>query len=151
MTSATDFAAATRTAKDLFTITLDSWKSGMSAVTEQFRAFPAVGTYPPVDVPRAVERQYALVEQILDLNHEYARQLAEVATTLSDVTRQQIESVSGVVRDQFQSASDTAQHGIDTLERTAEDQAERVVQTARETASAVRVARKDALDNARPK
>ena len=100
MTSAIDYAAATRNAQTALTTTLDRWKNGVSTVTDQFRAFPTVGNLPQVDVTEAVERQFAFIQQIVDLNHQYARQLAEVANTLTGVTRQQIESVSSVVRDQ---------------------------------------------------
>jgi hypothetical protein len=162
MTSATDFTAATRNAKDLFTSTLDSWKDGLNSVSDQFRTLPTVGSFPQLDVTGAVERQYAFIQQIVDLNHQYARQLAEVATALSDVTRQQIESVSGVVRDQLQSVSDVARNGVDTVEKAAREQAEQAErqqveaeqaerQRAREAAKAERQERKEAQDKAREK
>jgi hypothetical protein len=155
MTSATDFSAATRNAKDLFTSTLDSWKDGLNSVTDQFRTLPTVGGFPQLDVTDAVERQYAFIQQIIDLNHQYARQLAEVATTLSDVTRQQIESVSGAVRDQLQSVSDVARNGVDSVEKAARERAEQVEQAerrqAREAAKAEREERKEAQDKARDK
>jgi len=166
MTSATDFTAATRNAKDLFTSTLDSWKDGLNSVSDQFRTLPTVGGLPQLDVTGAVERQYAFIQQIVDLNHQYARQLAEVATTLTDVTRQQIESVSGVVRDQLQSVSDVARNGVDTVEKAAREQAEQAErqqveaerqqveaerQRARDAAKAERQERKEAQDKAREK
>ena len=83
MTSAIDFAAATRTTHDVLTTTLNTWKDGAKTVTDQFRAFPSVGTLPQVDVTEAVERQFAFIQQVVDLNHQYARQLAEVANTLT--------------------------------------------------------------------
>jgi hypothetical protein len=153
MTSATDYTAATRNAKELLTSTLDSWKDGVSSVTEQFRTLPTVSSLPQLDVTDAVERQYSFIKQLVDLNHQYARQLAEVATTFSDVTRQQIESVSGAVRDQLQSVSDVARNGVDTVEKAAREQAEQVEQAerqqARDAAKAERQERKAAQDKAR--
>jgi hypothetical protein len=153
MTSATDYAAATRNAQTAFTTTLDTWKDGLNSVTEQFRGFPTVGNVPQVDVTAAVERQFAFIKQVVDLNHQYARQLAEVADTLTGATRSQIESVSTVVRDQVTSISDIARQGVDTVEQSVRDQADQAEQAerqqARDAAKAERLERKEAHDKAR--
>jgi hypothetical protein len=164
MTSAIDYTAATRNAENVFTTTLDSWKSGLNSVTDQFRGLPSVGTFPQVDVTDAVERQFAFIKQVVDLNHQYARQLAEVANTLTGVTRQQFESVSNVVRDQVKGVSELTREGVDTVEQTVRDQAEQAEQAvreqaekaeqaerqqAREAAKAERQERKEAYDKAR--
>jgi Cu2+-containing amine oxidase len=153
MTSAIDYADATRKASAAFTTTLDSWKNSVTAVTDQFRAFPAVGRLPKIDVTDAVERQFALIQQVVDLNHRYARQLAEVANTLSGVTREQLESVTSVVRDQVETVSAVARQGVDTVEQTAREQADEVEQAerqqARAAAKAQREERKEAEEKAR--
>jgi hypothetical protein len=153
MTSAIDYAAATRTAQTALTSTLDSWKDGLNSVTDQFRALPTVGAFPQVDVTGAVERQFAFIKRIVELNHQYARQLAEVADTLTGVTRSQIESVSSVVREQVTSVSELARTGADTVEQTVREQADEVEaaerQQARDAAKAERQARKEAHDKAR--
>jgi F0F1-type ATP synthase membrane subunit b/b' len=153
MTSATDFAATTRNAQTAFTTTLDSWKDGLTSVANQFRAIPSVGTLPQVDVTEAVERQFAFIQQIVDLNHQYARQLAEVANTLTGATRSQIESVGSVVRDQITSASEVARTGADKVEDAAREQADKAEQAereqAREAAKAERQEQKQAADKAR--
>ena len=153
MTSAIDYAATTRNAETVLTTALDSWKNGLNTVTDQFRAFPAVGNLPHIDVTEAVERQFAFIQQVVDLNHQYARQLAEVANTLTGVTRQQIESVSTVVRDQVKSVSDVARDGVDTVEQTVRDQADQAEQAerqkAQDAAKAERLERKEARDKAR--
>jgi F0F1-type ATP synthase membrane subunit b/b' len=153
MTSATDFAATTRNAQTAFTTTLDSWKDGLTSVADQFRAIPSVGTLPQVDVTEAVERQFAFIQQIVDLNHQYARQLAEVANTLTGATRSQIESVGSVVRDQIASASEVARTGADKVEDAAREQADKAEQAereqAREAAKAERQEQKQAADKAR--
>jgi hypothetical protein len=155
MTSAIDYTAATRNAQTFFTTALDSWKDGLSSVSDQFRGFPAFGTFPNLDVTEVVERQYAFIQQVVDLNHQYALKLAEVATTLNGVTRQQLETVSGAVRDQAQGVSDAARKGVDSLEQTVRDQAEQAEQAerqqAREAAAAERRERKEAHDKAREK
>ena len=153
MTSAIDYAAATRKAEGVFTSTLDSWKDGLNTVTDQFRAFPAVGSLPQVDVTEAVERQFAFIKQVVDLNHRYARQLAEVANTLTGVTREQLESVSSAVRDQVKSVSDAARTGVDTVEQAVREQADQAEQAeqqkAKDAAKAERDERKEAFEKAR--
>ena len=152
MTSAIDYAATTRNAQAALTTTLDHWKDGVNSVTEQFRAFPTIGNLPQVDVTEAVERQFAFIQQIVDLNHQYARQLAEVANTLTGATRSQIESVGSVVRDQVATISDVARNGADTVEQAAQEQADQVEQAerqqARDAAKAERAERKEARDKA---
>jgi hypothetical protein len=153
LTSATDYAATARNAGTALTSTLDRWKDGLNSVSEQFRTFPTIGNLPQLDVAEAVERQFALIQQVVDLNHRYARQLAEVANTLTGITRQQIESVSTVVREQVATVSDAAKKGIDTVEETVRDQADEVEQAqrqqARDAAKAERQERKEARDKAR--
>jgi Ran GTPase-activating protein (RanGAP) involved in mRNA processing and transport len=153
MTSAIDYTAATRTVQTAFSTTLDRWKDGLNSVTDQFRALPVVGTLPQVDATGAVERQFAFIQQIVDLNHRYARQLAEVANTLSGVTREQLESVTSVVRDQVETVSAVARQGVDTVEQTAREQADEVEQAerqqARAAAKAQREERKEAEEKAR--
>src|SRR3954453_3711381 len=131
-TTPDDFAANARRADSVLTSAMESWKNGLDSVTNQFRAFPSVGNLPPVDATEAVERQFPFIQQIVELNHQYARQLAEVANTLTGATRQQIESVSVAVRDQGQSVTDTARGNVDTFEQTVHDTAEQAEQAQRE-------------------
>jgi len=166
-TTSEDFAVNTRRAESTVTSALDSWKNGLNSVTHQFRAFPSVGTLPhleAIDATEAVERQFAFIQQIVELNHQYARQLAEVANTLTGATRQQIQSVSGAVRDQVQTVAEAARGNVDKLEQTVRDTAERAEQAereareqaeeaqrqqAREAVKAERQDRKQAQDKAR--
>jgi len=152
MTATTDFTAVTRNAQDVFATTLDSWKNGLSSLTDQFGTVPTVAEFPKVDLTEAVERQFAFIQQIVDLNHQYARQLAEVANTLTGATRSQIESVGSVVRDQVATISDVARNSADTVEQAAQEQADQVEQAerqqAREAAKAERAERKEARDKA---
>jgi hypothetical protein len=164
LTSTTNYADITRRAENLLTSTLESWKRGLATVTDQLRAFPALTAFPQFDATEAVERQFALIRRIVDLNEQYARSFAEVANTLTSVTRQQIDFVSSAVRDQVQGASDVAHSGVNGIERTARDQAQQAEwveaeargaaeeaerQQAREAAKAERQQRKEAQDKAR--
>jgi len=164
MTSTFDYADTARRAESAITTTLDTWRSGVTTVTDQLRAVPNTGPLPRVEVTDVVERQFALIQQVVDLNHGYARKLAEVADTLTGATRDQIESVTGVVRDQLRNVSDVARAGVDTVERTVREQADQAEQAerhaaeaaeaaerqqAREAAKAERQERKDAQDEAR--
>src|SRR4051794_21596776 len=152
-TNPDDYAANARRADSVLTSAMESWKNGLDSVTNQFRAFPSVGNLPHVDATEAVERQFAFIQQIVELNHQYARQLAEVANTLTGATRQQIESVSGAVRDQVQSVAETARGNVDKLEQTqraAREQAEEAErQQERDAVKAERQERKQAEDRAR--
>src|SRR3954451_16076486 len=131
-TNPEDFAANARRAESVLTSALDSWKTGLDSVTNQFRAFPSVGNLPQFDATEAVERQFAFIQQFVQLTPQHARQLAEVANTLTGATSQQIESVSGAVRDQIQSVTDTARGNVDTFEQTVHDTAEQAEQAQRE-------------------
>jgi len=148
LTVPTEYADTTRRAENLLTSTLESWKSGVSTVTDQFRAFPTLNTFPQFDATRAVEQQFAVIKRVVDLNHEYARSLAEVANTLTGVTRQQIDSVSSAVREQVQGVSDAARSGVDTLERTARDQAQQVERAEAETRAAAEEAQRQQAQEA---
>jgi hypothetical protein len=164
LTFTTDYADTTRRAENLLTSTLESWKSGLNTVTAQLRAFPTFNAFPQFDATEAVERQYAFIKQVVDLNQQYARSLAEVANTLTGVTRQQLDAVSSAVRDQVQGASDAARSGVDSIEQTVRDQAEQAERVeaeareaaeeaqrrqAQEAAKAERQQRKEARDQAR--
>jgi phage-related protein len=131
-TNPEDFAANARRAESVLTSALDTWKNGLDSVTNQFRAFPSVGNLPQFDATEAVERQFAFIQQIVELNHQYARQLAEVANTLTGATRQQIQSVSGAVRDQVQNVAETARGNVDQFEQTVRDTADQAEQAQRE-------------------
>jgi hypothetical protein len=142
MTSTTDYAETARRVENAFTTTLDTWKNTLSSVTDQFRALPTVTAVPRLDATEAVERQFAFVKQVVDLNHDYALKLAEVANTLTGVTRQQIESVTTVVREQAQSLSDAARTGVEKVEQTVAEQAD-------QAEKAERLEHKKAQDDAR--
>lgn len=153
MTSTTDYADTARRVENAFTSTLDTWKNSLNSVTDQFRALPTVTAIPQLDATGVVERQFAFIKQVVDLNYDYALKLAEVANTLTGVTRQQIESVTSVVRDQAQGFADAARTGVDNLEQTVADQADQAEKAEREAraeaAKTERLERKKAQDDAR--
>jgi hypothetical protein len=153
MTTAINYADAARKAGSAVTTTFDTWTNSLTSVADQLRTFPAVGTLPKIDVTEAVERQFAFIQQAVDLNHTYARQLAEVAATLTGIAREQIQSVSSAVRDQFQTVTRVARTGADTVEQTVRDSVDEVEQAerrkAREVAKAERQERQEARDKAR--
>lgn len=163
----TDYAGASRTAETFATTALDGWKKSVASVTDQFRSFPTFtgfGSFPELDATTVVERQFAFVQQVVDLNHDYVRKLAEVANTLTGVTREQFQSVGNIVRSQIESVSDAARSGVDTVEETVRSQADQVEraeneareqaeeaerQQAREAAKAERAERREASAKAR--
>jgi hypothetical protein len=164
MTSTADYTETTRRVENAFTTTLDTWKNSLNSVTDQFRALPTVPAFPQVDATEAIERQFAFIQQVVDLNHDYVRKLAEVANTLTGATREQFQSVGNIVRGQIESVSDVARSGADTVEDTVRSQADQVEraeneareqaeeaerQQAREAAKAERAQRREASAKAR--
>lgn len=153
MTSATDYTATTRSAEKALTTALDSWKDGLSTLTDQFRAVPSFGALPQVDGTQVVARQFAFVKQVVELNHQYALNVAQAFNDLSGVTREHFEQVGTVVRDQVQAVSGAVQSSVDDVEEAARHQADRVeqaqAQAAKDAAKAERQARKEAHDQAR--
>lgn len=148
MTSTID--DTTRGAENVFTGTLDNWKAALGSVAEQVQAFFPSYVVPEFDATEAVDRQYAFLRQLVDLNHEYARSVAEATNTLTGVARQQFESVGTAVREQVQGVSDAARQGVDAVEQTVREQArqaERAEAKAREAAEEAQ--RQQARDAAR--
>src|SRR3954471_7579687 len=70
-TTPDDFAANARRAESVLTGALDSWKTGLDSVTNQFRAFPSVGNLPHFDASEAVERPVALIPPNIPLQHHH--------------------------------------------------------------------------------
>lgn len=153
MTSATDSTATARSGEQALTTVLDSWKDGLSTLTDQFRTVPSFGALPQVDGTQVVERQFAFIQQVVDLNHQYALNLAQAFNDLNGVTSQHFERVGSALRDQVQAVSAAVQSNVDDVEQAARSQADRVeqeqAQAAKDAAKAERQARKDAHDQAR--
>ena len=149
MTSPTNYADTARRVENAFTTTLDTWKNSLNSVSDQFRFAPSAAVFPKLDATAAVERQFAFIKQVVDVNYDYARNLAEVANTLTGVTRQQFESVTGIVRDHAQGLADATRTAVDNVEQTVAeqaDQAEKAQQEARDQAEkAEREARAEAV------
>ena len=119
---------------------------------------------PQVDFTDAVDRQFAFIRRVVELNHQYARSLAEATNTLTGVTRSQFESVGSAMREQAQAVSGAAQRGLESVGQAAREQAEQAElverevreereqaerQKARDAAKAERQQRKEAHDKAR--
>jgi len=80
--------------------------SSLNAVTVPLQAVPAAGTFPHFDAAEALERQIRVVQQLVDVNAAYARQLAEATNTVADAVRQHLEGLNTVARQQVQSVSE---------------------------------------------
>ena len=119
---------------------------------------------PQIDFTDAVDRQYAFIRRVLELNHQYARSLAEATNTLTGVTRSQFESVGSAMREQAQAVSGAGLESVGQAAREQAEQAELVErevreereereqaerQKARDAAKAERQQRKEAHDKAR--
>jgi len=138
MTVTQDYAANTRRTKSIITEALDAWKNGLNAMTTPLQAFPTTrSTFPQFDATGAVERQFTFFQKVVDVNHDYARQLVEVTNTLSGAVRQHIEGLNTVLLEQVQSVYEVTQDRVEQFEdtvREAADEAERLQREAREEA-----------------
>ena len=96
---------------------------------------------PQIDFTDAVDRQYAFIRRVLELNHQYARSLAEATNTLTGVTRSQFESVGSAMREQAQAVSGAAQRGLESVGQAARAQAEQaeLVELVEVTPSTIRL------------
>jgi len=150
MSTPTDYATVTRNAEGAFTNALDNWKKSVSWLTDQFQSIPTSAPFPKVDATEAVERQFTFIREVVDLNHRYARSLAEAVDTLTGVTGQQFQSLSSALLNQVQNTADAAQSGADTLEQTVREQADHAEQAGREAREAAEEAeRQQARDAAK--
>lgn len=147
MTATTDYAATTRRVQSAFTGALETWKKSLNSVTGQFQAIPSIDV-PQFDPITAVEQQFAVIKQLVDVNQRFAIQLAEVTDKLTGVTRQQIESVSSAVRDQVQTFTEAARSNVDDFEKTVRHTAEQVEETERQAAHDLLAAQYEGLTKA---
>ena len=110
MTLAHDHAVAARRAEWVFADALDSWTNGLFAFTSPFGSFPGMGTFPHFDVPyfdaaEAVELQFKFVKRVVEVNYEYARQLAEATNAVTGAVRQHIEGLTTALFEQVHSVA----------------------------------------------
>ncbi len=127
-----DYAANTRRAESVLTDALDNWKSGLNTLTAPFQAVPTTPTFPQFDVAEALERQVKFMQQVIDVNVGYARQLAEATNTVTGAVRQHIEGLNTAVLKQVQSVSEATQGTVETLEESVRETADEVEQAQRE-------------------
>ena len=127
MTLTHEYAANTRQAESVLTDALETWKNGLNTFTAPFQAVPTTPQFPQFDVAEALERQVTFMQQVIDLNVGYARQLAEAANTVTGAVRRHVEGLNTAVLEQVQSVSEAGQGTVEALQgsvREAADQAE---------------------------
>ena len=133
MTLPTDYTATTRRAESVLTGALDNWKNSLNAVTAPLQALPTVGNFPQVDAAEALERQLKFLQQVIEVNYGYARQLAEATDTVSDAVRQHIEGLNTALLEQVKNVSETTQRNVESLEETLHETADQAERLQRET------------------
>jgi ABC-type transporter Mla subunit MlaD len=148
MTLTHDYAEATRRAESVFSGALDTWRTGVNAFNAPMQAMPSTYAFPQFDAAEAVELQFKFINRVVNVNHEYAVQLAEAANTVAGAFRQHLEGLNTAVLEQFQGVSEATQTVIAELEdsvRETADEVERVQREAQEGADqAAREARQEA-------
>src|SRR5688572_26423551 len=134
MTVTHNYAANARRAESVLTNALDGWRNGLNTWTAPFQALPATPQFPRFDVTEALEQQVKVLQQFIDVNVEYARQLAEASNTVSGAVRQHIDGLCSVLFNQIQTASETLQGTVETFEESVRETAEQAEQAQREEA-----------------
>lgn len=137
MSQPENVAAATRRTESVITTALENWKNGLDSMTAQLRTLSTMTALPQVSATDAVERQFAFIKQVVDINYEYARQLAEAANTLTGATRQQMEAANAAMLQQVERVSEVARTSIDSLEQSAREATEQIEQAQRDQVDAV--------------
>ena len=132
MTITHDFAANTRRAESVLTEALDTWKNGLNTLTAPFQAVPTTPQFPQFDAAEALERQVQSMQQVIDVNVRYARQLAEAANTVAAAVRQHIEGLNSAMLSQVQSVSEVTQGTVEALEESVRGTADQAEQAERE-------------------
>src|SRR3954451_17045061 len=135
MTITPDYTTPTRRAESVFTDALDAWRNGLYALTAPLQAFPTSQTFPQFDLSEAVERQFKLIQKVVDVNHGYAVELAAASNTATGAVRKHIEGLNAALLEQVHSVSDLAQDSLANFEgsvRETADHFERVQRDARE-------------------
>jgi hypothetical protein len=134
MTVTDTYAANTRRAESVVTNALDGWKNGLNTWTAPFQALPSTPQFPQFDVAEVLEQQVKVLQQFIDVNVEYARQLAEASNTVSGAVRQHIDGLSTVLSNQIQTVSETLQGTVETFEESVRETADQAEQAQREQA-----------------
>ena len=132
MTLTDDYAATTRRTESVLTGAMDSWKNGLNAMTTPLQALPTTPAFPQVDLVDAVERQFAFIKQVVDVNYEYARQLAEAADTVSGAFRQHVQGLNAATIERVQRKSEAIQNTVEKVEQSVRDTADQVEQAQRQ-------------------
>ena len=148
MTLTNDYAANTRRAESVLTEALDSWKSGLKTLTAPLQAVPATPQLPQFDFAEALERQVQSMQQVIDVNVRYARQLAEAANTVATAVRQHIEGLNTAVLAQVNSVSEATQSTVETLEESVRETADQAEQAQREQAEQAAQAEREQAEQA---
>ena len=134
MTVTDNYAANTRRAESVLTNALDGWRNGLNSWTAPFQTLPATPQFPQFDVAEALEQQVKVLQQFIDVNVEYARQLAEASNTVSGAVRQHIDGLNTVAFNQIRTVSETLQGTVETFEESVRETAEQAEQAQREEA-----------------
>jgi hypothetical protein len=134
MTVTDHYAANTRRAEAVLTNALDGWRNGLNNWTAPFQTLPTTPRFPQFDVAEVLEQQVKVLQQFIDVNVEYARQLAEASNTVSSAVRQHIDGLSTVLFNQIQTVSETLQGTVETFEESVRETAEQAEQAQREQA-----------------
>ena len=135
MTLTQDYLASTRRAGSVFTDTLDNWKSGLNAMTAPLQAFPATGSlpnFPQFDAAEAVELQFKFVKKVVEVNYDYALQLAGATNTVSGAVREHLEGLNTAVIEQMQTVSAISQSAVDTVAESVRANTDEALNTQRE-------------------
>jgi hypothetical protein len=110
-------ATASRATSTVENIT-DFWTQAVRTLS--YQTLPEL---PPADLITAVERYFKLVQRTVDISRDLTIKWVEAGNMLSDVVREQAESVSGLVRDQAESTRAFVHEQADKAEQAGNEMA----------------------------
>jgi hypothetical protein len=128
------YRAAGGRARNAAEKTADLWTRGARAATDLVPAAPRV------DLVRAVERYFELVQRTVDINRHLAVRCAEAVGTLSGVVREKAESAGDLVRENAEAADNVLREQAEKAQQVALEQAGRAEQAEKALARQARQA-----------
>jgi hypothetical protein len=130
MTVQDEFATTLRQTQDAWISAAESWTQNLQRFAPQTLVAPfGVG-----DATAVIDQFFDFTERLLDVNREYAKNLAGAVTAFGGAVRQHVDSVGEVVRGQAQATTDIAKEQVERAEQEEREQARQAKRAEQEQA-----------------
>ena len=114
-------AAADQT-RQLTERSAEVWRNGAKTFADQLNA----ASLPAAELTQAVARYFEFLQMAVDVNRDLATRWAELFTTVSGSTREQVRQVSGTAKDQVDTMVDRTGAWAEQLAQASGEKAEQV-------------------------